>query len=83
MFNVFGRNIIIENLLVLNFPYEVFESYLINLLGLISTYYSYVFSWASHALDRKHLPLYVHVTSVFDIMPRVTRIFHQLQKNIK
>jgi len=36
MFNVFGRNIINENLLVLNFPYEVFESYLIHLLGLIN-----------------------------------------------
>jgi len=42
-----------------------------------------MFSWASHALDRKNLPLYVHVTSVFDMMARVTRIFNQLQKNIK
>jgi len=35
-FNIFGQNVINENLLVLNFPYEIFENYLTHLLGLIN-----------------------------------------------
>jgi len=50
MFNTFGRNVINENLLVLNFPYEIFE--LLDPFARFHKYYSYMFSWASYALDR-------------------------------